>query len=737
MEPLSGALVFISYVEEDHDVAVAIARGLEAAGYRTWYYERDSDPGPSYLEQVFESIRAAEAFLVLISKDSMESEQVDREVVLAHETEKKVIPLTVGIGHSEFQKRRPSWRVALGSAVSVSVDPNEVGAVVPRVIRGLHRLGVDPAKRDVTPPSPPQVVDTGIPVAPVEGGVRHPYASLRVLTSVLTGILIVTLFTSLARAYLDFNNVGQLSQALSEGRKTLDIQSPLMTTVNFTHVVAGLALGITQIVWLYRAHRNLPALGAKGLRFTPWKVVAGYLIPILNFFRPVQSVSEIWRASDPDATDSFSWRQVRVPAQIAWWWILVMVGGFLVPISGVFLAGKGQIVDQLNQTWTSLLSTALVFMGSVFALMIFNGISGRQEAKNKFVYASQWVPPTAREVAKMRAMTTVGVLGGLSILLLPALLFPVFAQAKLAAKKTASMSNMKQLSTGVLMYQADNDDQFPDMRTQPAFQEATMPYIKMVDLYYDLLDNRPFTPNANFAYASVTAIESPAEAIDLYGDLQKDSKGRIVGFADGHVKWLTQEQWDILFPKSNLDFQGAWDPSKASVPSNPPAAGDLTGLTSESSDPTALWQVQFLGESGESARLPSGTPDHEGPTVQDDGVTTEKWELTQGGESHQVIRVWWPESMREQMTGQGADSLNKMIDDFITGIGKGGAKLSGIVKDEPETIGSALAQGFHLDANRIAVKGKAWMRSGDIFILLTLNVDDPNPFFRTLSLNRP
>ena len=44
------------------------------------------------------------------------------------------------------------------------------------------------------------------------------------------------------------------------------------------------------------------------------------------------------------------------------------------------------------------------------------------------------------------------------IAILAAILFPVFAQAKTAAKKTAAISNQKQISLGLLMYMGDNDD---------------------------------------------------------------------------------------------------------------------------------------------------------------------------------------------------------------------------------------------------------------------------------------
>ncbi len=47
------------------------------------------------------------------------------------------------------------------------------------------------------------------------------------------------------------------------------------------------------------------------------------------------------------------------------------------------------------------------------------------------------------------------------IAILAAILFPVFAQAKVAAKKTSDLSNNKQLGLGFLMYSGDNDDLMP------------------------------------------------------------------------------------------------------------------------------------------------------------------------------------------------------------------------------------------------------------------------------------
>jgi prepilin-type N-terminal cleavage/methylation domain-containing protein/prepilin-type processing-associated H-X9-DG protein len=50
------------------------------------------------------------------------------------------------------------------------------------------------------------------------------------------------------------------------------------------------------------------------------------------------------------------------------------------------------------------------------------------------------------------------------IAIVAAILFPVFSQAKAAAKRAACLSNLRQIGAAMLMYETDFDDRLPDRR---------------------------------------------------------------------------------------------------------------------------------------------------------------------------------------------------------------------------------------------------------------------------------
>jgi prepilin-type N-terminal cleavage/methylation domain-containing protein len=122
---------------------------------------------------------------------------------------------------------------------------------------------------------------------------------------------------------------------------------------------------------------------------------------------------------------------------------------------------------------------------------------------------------------KYKAFTLIELLVVIAIIaILAAILFPVFAQAKLAAKKTQSLSNLKQNGLAIQMYLGDADDKY-----LPAFNPGTggawaeddntgndlhvmwtinvQPYIKSIALNFSPGDGDAGKPDGTIPWAGV------------------------------------------------------------------------------------------------------------------------------------------------------------------------------------------------------------------------------------------
>ncbi len=192
-----------------------------------------------------------------------------------------------------------------------------------------------------------------------------------------------------------------------------------------------------------------------------------------------------------------------------------------------------------------------------------------------------------------KAFTLIELLVVIAIIaILAAILFPVFAQAKAAAKKTQDLSNVKQIGTALMMYANDYDDFFPRNAYANAeygqngftWREATQPYVKSggrsdgswsnnkslaiggmwaspsepTNSKYGYSAFVSLIPNGNEASRSTTQLNNPAgTAVLTTVGINPDWSNSSAGFIEYHWWWHGGAQWPPQW--GGLQSGAKWD----------------------------------------------------------------------------------------------------------------------------------------------------------------------------------
>jgi serine/threonine protein kinase len=159
-----------------------------------------------------------------------------------------------------------------------------------------------------TPPAPPAALEGYLPLTRPGRRVRR--------------ALWVSLLLALASGAANLGDIRMVRTLVGDAAATGDLYLWVgLVQAAWFLVTAGLWLA-----WFRRAYLNLPALGARRLRFRPWWAVGAWLLPVFSLFRPKQVLNDVWRASDPDLPldQADTWRRRPVAELLGWWWLVFL-----------------------------------------------------------------------------------------------------------------------------------------------------------------------------------------------------------------------------------------------------------------------------------------------------------------------------------------------------------------------------------------------------------------------------
>lgn len=160
----------------------------------------------------------------------------------------------------------------------------------------------------------------------------------------------------------------------------------------------------------------------------------------------------------------------------------------------------------------------------------------------------------------------------ISVGVMAAVMFPVFSQAKHAAKKTATLTNAKQHALGLLMYAADYDDRMPSKH----WCDLSMPYTKNEMLYSSLILSEGGSVRYDFAFGgtlqgeTLMAVDDVANTFMTF-ESKNNSKNQVGGielvplpgryrtpegtascasFTDGSARFVTDQEFNAAANES-------------------------------------------------------------------------------------------------------------------------------------------------------------------------------------------
>lgn len=215
-----------------------------------------------------------------------------------------------------------------------------------------------------------------------------PYVSCEKRAKWASGFIIASIVLA-ALVILSLQIQAGLLQRIVDGRPPTvsegELNDQYKSIISLLYYLTDATGLVLFMVWIHRAHKNLRALGADCLRFSPGWAVGYFFIPIVWWFKPYQVTKEIWKASDPTLADAhpLGWMTAPGAAILKFWWAAWLVDTWVgFNCSSMSRNFNPSVYGLLAQTRISQVSNLLSIISLSVTLALMWRITRRQDAKN-------------------------------------------------------------------------------------------------------------------------------------------------------------------------------------------------------------------------------------------------------------------------------------------------------------------------------------------------------------------
>lgn len=242
-------------------------------------------------------------------------------------------------------------------------------------------------------PPPPPANLTPPPGYTAYSAAPTPTQQLRRVRGISTAVMILTGIAGLGAVITTITTPGAADSARDflDGRISEDQFLDDYTAFGLTQSLQSLgtlAAAVLTMIWLYRVAGNVRAFG-RATTWAPIWAVFGWILPPILVIIPFLMVREVWKASDPEATQSpTAWKQ-SADNPLIWVWFVVygVVPTVLTALSaGAALnAGFNQDAERLAEVLDDFstiqtLSAAVTVVAAIVWILVVKQVTARHVA---------------------------------------------------------------------------------------------------------------------------------------------------------------------------------------------------------------------------------------------------------------------------------------------------------------------------------------------------------------------
>ncbi|MDO8683352.1 MAG: DUF4328 domain-containing protein [Armatimonadota bacterium] len=228
------------------------------------------------------------------------------------------------------------------------------------------------------------------------------FVSGRGRAKALIVLFVVMIIVNLLAICADYGQINLLSRAISGATVTMaeaQMNDAFMAVTSLLTSLLFFTIGIIFLMWIYRVHKNLSALGACDLKFTSGWAVGYFFVPFYSFFRPCQIVTEIWKASDPTANEGHLLKNVNSSPLVGLWWVAHLAMNILSLMATAAITGPAQhsVSELRSGTISMLVADVVAVLAAVLAMLVIKAVDTRQEEKHRLLLSAASAQETHSE----------------------------------------------------------------------------------------------------------------------------------------------------------------------------------------------------------------------------------------------------------------------------------------------------------------------------------------------------